>query len=70
MIWYVNSVSGNDANDGKSAGTAFKTLAYAVGAAKAGDTIRLAPGAYDQNLPLLVSRARAGAIIVSVLGSD
>lgn len=70
MIWHVNSLAGNDANDGKSGGTAFRTLAHAVGAAKAGDTILVAPGTYDQNLPVLVSRARAANVVVSVLGSE
>ena len=51
MIWYVNSTTGNDAHDGRTSGTAFKSLAHAVDAAKAGDTILIAPGAYDQDLP-------------------
>jgi Protein of unknown function (DUF1565) len=70
MIWYVNSKTGGDANDGRSSGTAFKTLAHAVGVAKAGDTIEIAPGAYDPDLPRQVSLARAADIIVSVAGAD
>jgi uncharacterized protein DUF1565 len=70
MIWYVNSTTGSDANDGRTPQTAFKMLARAVDAAKAGDTVLLAPGAYDQNLPVLVSRARAANITVSVAGSE
>ena len=50
MIWYVNSTSGSDSHDGRSPATAFKTLAHVLNAAKAGDTILIAPGAYDQNL--------------------
>jgi hypothetical protein len=45
-------------------------LARAVEAAKAGDTILLAPGAYDQDLQVRVSAARAANISVGVLGSD
>ena len=70
MIWYVNSKTGSDANDGRSGGAAFKTLAHAVEVAKAGDAILIAPGAYDQDLPGQVSVARAANVVVSVAGSD
>lgn len=70
MIWHVNSKTGGDGNDGRSSGTAFKTLAHAVEVATAGDTVVIAPGAYDQDLPVQVSRARAANIIVSVAGAD
>jgi hypothetical protein len=70
MIWHVNSTTGSDANDGRGSGTAFKTLAHAVEVAKAGDTVLIAPGAYDQDLPGQVSVARAADVVVSVAGSD
>jgi hypothetical protein len=70
MIWYVNSKTGSDAYDGRTSGTAVKTLAQAIDAAKAGDTILIAPGAYDQDLPARVSVARAANIVVSVAGSE
>ena len=70
MIWYVNSKTGSDANDGRTSGTAFKTLAQGLAAAKAGDTILIAPGAYDQDLPVQVSAARTANIVVSVAGSE
>jgi hypothetical protein len=70
MIWYVNPLTGSDGNDGKSGATAFKSLAHAITKAKAGDTILLAPGAYDQDLPTRVSVARAANIVVSVVGGD
>lgn len=69
MIWYVNP-TGSDAHDGRTAGTAFKTLGQAVEAAKQGDTIVIAPGAYGQDLPARLAAARAANIIVSVAGSD
>jgi hypothetical protein len=69
MIWYVSSVQGSDSNDGKSTLTAFKSLSHAVAVAKAGDTIEIAPGAYDQNLPELVSRARMADVTVAVSGA-
>jgi hypothetical protein len=70
MIWHVNSTTGSDANDGRGSATAFKRLARAVEVAKAGDTILIAPGAYDQDLPGQVSVARAADVVVSVAGSD
>ena len=69
MIWYVSAKQGSDTNDGRSTLTAFKTLSHAIADAKAGDTIVIAPGAYDQNLPQQVSRARAAAINVTVEGA-
>jgi hypothetical protein len=69
MIWYVNPI-GSDARDGQSSGTAFKSLARAVEAAKAGDTIMIAAGAYDQDLPAQVSAARSRSITVAVIGSE
>jgi hypothetical protein len=69
MTWYVDS-KGSDAQDGRSASTAFRTLAHAVEAAKSGDTILIAPGAYDQDLPKQVSAARTANIVVVVAGSE
>ncbi len=69
MIWQVSSKQGNNSNDGKSSATAFASLSRAIDAASAGDTILIAPGAYDQDLPARVSEARAANIVVSVAGS-
>jgi hypothetical protein len=69
MIWYVSSKQGSDASDGKSPAAAFASLSRAIEAASAGDTILIAPGAYDQDLPVRVSQARAANITVSVTGS-
>jgi Protein of unknown function (DUF1565) len=70
MIWYVNSSSGNDGHDGRSAATAFKSFGHALNAAKAGDTILIAPGAYEQNLASQVSAVRSANIAVAVLGAE
>ena len=51
MQWYVDSRTGDDANDGSGPKTAFKTVQHVIHTAKAGDTVLIAPGAYDQNLP-------------------
>ena len=69
MIWHVSSTS-SEVRDGRSSGTAFKTLAEAVAAAKPGDTILIGPGAYDQNLPIHVSAARSANIVVAVAGGE
>jgi hypothetical protein len=47
-----------------------QTLQHAVGVAPSGDTIMIAPGAYNQYLPKIISEARAGHINVAVTGSD
>jgi hypothetical protein len=70
MIWFVNASTGDDAHDGRTAGTAFKRLARAIDAAKPGDTILISPGVYDQDLPAQVSTARSANIIVSVAGAE
>jgi Protein of unknown function (DUF1565) len=68
MQWYVDSRTGDDANDGLGAKTAFSTVQHAMHSAKAGDTVLIAPGAYDQNLPKQISVLRAANVVVGVLG--
>ena len=69
MIWYVSPL-GNDAQDGRNPGTAFNSLGRAVEAAKPGDTILIAPGAYGQDLTAQVSAARSANVAIAVIGSD
>ena len=69
MIWYVSSREGSDAHHGRSLATAFASVARAIEAASSGDTILIAPGAYDQDLPARISAARAANIVVAVAGS-
>jgi hypothetical protein len=70
MIWYVNPKTGKDSNDGRTLETAFKTLAHATDVAAPGDTVLIAPGAYDQNLPQQVSATRAANLTVGVIGAE
>jgi polysaccharidase protein len=70
MTWYVNTKTGSDSNDGRNASSAFKTLGHAASAAKPGDTVLLAPGAYDQDLPQQVSAARARNLTIGVVGAE
>jgi len=68
MIWYVDPKSGSDNSNGQSLEKAFKTLSHAINQAKAGDEILLVPGAYDQDLPKLVSAARTANVSIGVVG--
>jgi len=68
MHWYVDSRYGSDGNDGRSAGTAFKTMTQVSHVAKAGDTVLIAPGAYEQNQPQQVADLRAANVVVAVAG--
>lgn len=51
---YVDALTGSNANDGLGAGTAWRTLTYALGQLAANpptaDTIHIAPGVYDPGL--------------------
>ena len=68
MIWHVSSKDASYPNDARSRNTAFKTISRETDAAKAGDTILIAPGAYDQDLAARVSAARTRNIVVLVAG--
>ena len=68
MQWYVDSRTGDDANDGHGPKSAFKTVQHAIHAVKAGDNVLIAPGAYDQSLPKQISLLRAANVVVAVLG--
>ena len=68
MTWYVDPKTGSDSNTGQSPDQAVKTLSHAMNKAKAGDEILLVPGAYDQDLPRLVSAARVAKISIGVVG--
>ncbi len=48
-LW-VNAVSGNDANNGLSAGTAFRTIQKAASVATAGTIIHILPGVYRESI--------------------
>jgi hypothetical protein len=73
MIWYVNSKTGGDANDGRGSGTAFKTLAHAVEVAKAGRHRRDRAGRLRPGLAgagQLGPHRKSGNVVVSVAGAD
>jgi hypothetical protein len=68
MQWYVDSRLGSDANDGRTPETAFRSLQHALYAAGAGDTVLIAPGTYEQDMPKQIALLRQANIVVSVLG--
>jgi hypothetical protein len=68
MQWYVDSRLGSDANDGRTPETAFRSLQHALHAAGAGDTVLIAPGTYEQDMPKQIALLRQANIVASVLG--
>jgi hypothetical protein len=54
--WYVNNKAGDDANEGKSAKTAFATIAKATASAKTSDRIVLANTGVAYREPILMRR--------------
>ena len=68
MHWYINAKTGKDSDD-CSPETAFRSLQHAIEVTRPGDTLVVAPGAYDQDLPRRVSDARAAKLTVVVAGS-
>jgi hypothetical protein len=68
MEWYVDSRAGDDDNDGRAHKNAYKSVQHVIHVAKAGDTVLIAPAAYDQNLPKQISVLRAANVAVAVLG--
>ena len=50
--WYVNGVSGSDSNNCTSASTACKTIGHAISLASSGDSIKVAPATYTENLSI------------------
>jgi len=51
-VIYVDSVNGNDANDGHRIINPMRTIRAAVASADAGDIILVAPGVYQETLPI------------------
>lgn len=59
--WYVNGVSGNDSNNCMSSVTACKTIGHAISLASSGDSVRVAPARYTENLTISTSLKIVGA---------
>jgi len=59
--WYVNGVSGSDTNSCTSASTACKTIGRAVSLASSGDSIKVAPATYTENLSIGINLRLMGS---------
>jgi hypothetical protein len=59
--WYVNGVTGNDNNDGKSSLSACKTIGRAISYSTSGDSIIVAAATYRENLSIAFSLTITGA---------
>ncbi|SRR5579871_610375 len=60
-IWYANGISGSDNNNCKSPQTACKTIGHAISLASSGDSIKIAPAVYKENLTINISLTIIGS---------
>lgn len=68
---YVDAKSGDDANDGRTAAKAFKTIQKAANQAAAGDTITVADGVYSDPVKVSAKGTREAPITLkSAAGPD
>jgi hypothetical protein len=61
-VIYVDAANGNDANDGHRIISPKKTIKNAVASANAGDIIRVAPGVYQETLPIDITVANLSIV--------
>jgi hypothetical protein len=61
-VIYVDNVNGNDANDGHRIINPKKTIKNAVASAAAGDIIKVAPGVYQETLPIDITVANLSIV--------
>lgn len=61
-VIYVDSQSGDDANDGHRIINPKKTIKNAVQSAQAGDIIKVAPGVYQESLPIDITVANLSIV--------
>jgi hypothetical protein len=65
--WYVNGVSGSDSNNCISTTTACKTIGHAISLASSGDSVRVAPATYTENLTISFNLKIIGAGAVTTI---
>jgi hypothetical protein len=61
-VIYVDAVNGNDADDGHRIINPKKTIKNAVASAAAGDIIKVAPGVYQESLPIDITVANLSIV--------
>jgi hypothetical protein len=59
--WYVDGVNGSDNNNCKSPQTACKTIGHAIFLASSGDSVKVAPATYTENLTIGINLKIVGA---------
>jgi hypothetical protein len=59
--WYVNGVSGSDANPCKTSASACQSIGHAISLAASGDSIRVAAATYTENLTIELSLSLVGS---------
>jgi hypothetical protein len=59
--WYVDGVHGSDSNNCKSPQTACKTIGHAIFLASSGDSVKVAPATYTENLTIGINLKIVGA---------
>ena len=57
---YYVSISGDNANDGLSTGTAWRNVQYAANHVQAGDTVKILDGVYNETVNIPASGSAAG----------
>ncbi len=70
-IYYVDSKNGDDANDGRTEATAFKTIGKAVnryGPLKAGDTVLIKAGLYRERISITQDGTASNRIVIGAYG--
>jgi hypothetical protein len=53
--WYADGVNGNDNNNCKTPQTACKTIGHAISLASSGDSVRVSPAIYTENLTISIN---------------
>lgn len=61
--WFV-SPGGDDDDDGRTTGSAFRTISKAVGVADPGDTITILPGTYSEQVDMRLAGGAGQAIVI------
>jgi hypothetical protein len=67
-VFYVDGVAGNDAHDGQSLATAFKTIQKGVSVASPGATVLIKAGLYRERVVIEASGTSTNRIVVGALG--
>lgn len=73
MVYHVDGIKGNDANDGLSRATAFATIQRGINSTRDGDVVMVWPGVYEEQVNFVgkgitVQSAADAAVVVAPTG--